>query len=344
MDYYTITKSSSKADIYRSRDFFWVDEYKKWICFDPDINKMILNDSRFCVIKYDISNVENRFGYDLDALKKTIKNLPVAKDGDDHKTLRKAFAIQIKSKYDESLNCFNSNLQELIQAILLKDTELTDLQEHLEVIIWKTICCLSGLEKYSIAKASGLSQIFDETLPLTNRVKLNDLIEELATEIGKYIDNDDEVYFKVALMALGNDSLLSTLQESILLILLKNEGRYLDEMNWDIQIPASGVPVVERFASEDIKINQHIITKGQRVRLYLDSSGYSDLDGPKYSSLYFGSGSHLCLGMPIGIKIWECLRDELKKIHRKATVLRFNYRENDNVFNLLGTFQVKFYK
>jgi hypothetical protein len=342
MDYYKITKSSSKADLYRSRDFFWVDELKKWICFDPVLNKFILNDSRFCVVKYDISNIENRFNYDLTSLKKTINNLPVAKDGDEHKILRKAFAIQIKSKYDECLNCFNSNLQNLILTILKKEDEIINLQQHMEMIIWKSVLSLSGLGNYPIELATGLSQIFDETLSLSCRIRLNDLINELAIDIQKYINSDDDVYFKIALMSLGNDSLLATLQESILLILLRNDGRYLDEMDWDIPIPASGVPVVERFASEEVLIDQQLILKGQRIRLYLDSSGYTQLEGPRYSSLYFGSGSHLCLGMPLGIKIWEDLRDQLKKIHLKVNVKKFAYRENDNVFNLLSTFQVKF--
>ena len=344
MDYFSITKSPLKADLYKSRDFFWADECKKWICFDPDLNKTLLNDSRFFVVKYDLNLVEERFHLDLGSLKRVIENLPVTQNGDRHKVLRRNFALQIKSKYDASLSCFISNTSSLIQAILEPGIEKIDLQAHLANIVWHTVCVLSDLDKEAIAHLQDLSQIFDETLSLSNRIKLNQSIDALAADIKRNIENDDEIYFKIALMALGNDSLLGTLQESILLTFLRNEGVYLDEMDWDEAIPATGVPVVERAASEDVEIEGHFILKGQRIRLYLDASGYSEIDGPQYSSLYFGSGSHLCLGMPLGTKIWEHLRDAFKKIHRKVKVETFKYRDNDNVFNLLSKFEVIFYE
>ena len=344
MDYFSITKSPLKADLYNSRDFFWADECKKWICFDPDLNKTLLNDNRFFVIKYELSVVEDRFHLNLQALKRVIENLPVTQNGDKHKLLRRNFAIQIKSKYDESLSCFTSNISNLIQTILESGGEKINLQEHLAKTVWHTVCVLSDLDKDTISHLQDLSQIFDETLSLSNRIKLNNSIAELAADIKKSIQNDDEIYFKIALMALGNDSLLGTLQESILLTFLRNDGVYLDEMDWDEAIPATGVPVIERVASEDVETQQHFILKGQRVRLYLDASGYSEIDGPQYSSLYFGSGSHLCLGMPLGTKIWENLRNEFKKIHRKVKVETIKYRDNDNVFNLLSNFEVKFYE
>jgi hypothetical protein len=174
------------------------------------------------------------------------------------------------------------------------------------------------------------------------KLQVNLSIGNIVEEVKQRLDKED-CYFRIALFALGNDSMLSTMSESTIAMIIKNPDVALSSFNWDIQIPATGIPVIERVANVDLELDGFQIKMGQRVRLYLDAAGYIQTDYPSYSSMYFGSGSHLCLGMSIGNQVWSLVTHYFKKSHKKIKITKLSYRKNDNVFNIYDEFKVRLY-
>jgi len=321
---------------------WWSDELNRWICISPEIIKVILNNSDFFVINHNIEKLAARFKIDISHLAKVIQQLPVTHDGINHKELRKRFALMLASRSAIVLVFFEKELTERLNQLVNSKKEFDLSQDLLKPLVQATSLLLSDVAWLKSNKLDKLSTIFDETLTLTSRIELNQSIGEILEGLKVNLD-EDECYFRIALFALGNDSLLSTLSESLVSIFLRNSETVCSYINWDSQIPATGVPVVERISGIDIEISGNQIKKGQRVRLYLDTAGYIETSHPSYSSLYFGSGAHTCLGMPIGTKIWGIVTDVFRKIDKRIEITQLTYRKNDNVFNIYDEIKVRVY-
>ena len=110
-----------------------------------------------------------------------------------------------------------------------------------------------------------------------------------------------------------------------------------------MNFPSTGIPVVERFANEESNEYGVNISKGQRVRMYLDAAGYISSEHSQYSQLFFAAGSHLCPGMAFGNDIWKIIRDELNAINKKVNIENVSYRKTDNVFNTYESITLSFY-
>ena len=340
---YIIHKRSDKSDLYKCYEkMWWSGELKRWICISPEIIKTILNNPNFFVINHDIEKLVARFKIDVSYLAKVIQQLPVTQDGTAHKELRKRFALMLASRSDVVLAFFEKELTERLHQLINSKKEFDLSKDLLKPLVQETSLLLSDVAWLKSNKLDKLPTIFDETLTLTSRIELNQSIGEILEELKVNLD-ESECYFRIALFALGNDSLLSTISESLVSILLRNPDAVSSDITWDSQIPATGVPVIERISDIDIEISGNQIEKGQRVRLYLDSAGYIETSYPSYSALYFGSGAHTCLGMPIGTKIWTIVTDVFRKIDKRIVIAQLTYRKNDNVFNVYDEIMVSVY-
>lgn len=340
-DLYKLYKLSDKAHIYKSFSHpTWSQPLRRWISTHPKVIKDILNSSSFGVVNHEIKKIENKFDINLDHLSRLVEFLPVTKDSVEHKVLRKEFAITIQKNFEKSLAFFESEFYHLTHHLFKSKNEIDLCKDLLLPTILKTNQIISEIENINSDELVSLSTIFDETLNIEARIKLNLSLEKIINLLK--IDYDlNACYFRMALFALGNDSALSTISESLICMFLKHPNQTLSSMKWPSEIPATGVPVIERVCLSDIVIAGVNIKKGQRARLYLDAAGYEGETCPHYASLYFGSGAHLCLGMPLASKMWEIVIQTLSKISKKVKMLEVKPRKNDNVFNVYEAIRIK---
>jgi hypothetical protein len=243
---YTIHRRSDKNQLYAGNEkFWWSDQLNRWICVSPEMIKKILNRPEFNVITHHHEKIAERFKVDISHISKVASYLPVTHDGVMHKELRKKFALMIASNSAEATSFFEKEFTTIVKQKIASNAVFDFCDEVLKPVIQKTSLILAGVEWLSNKNIDKLSTIFDETLILADRVELNLSVGDIVKELKQKLD-DDECYFRIALFSLGNDSLLSTMSESLVLMAIKNPDTTLSNFNWDIQIPATGIPVIER--------------------------------------------------------------------------------------------------
>lgn len=340
---YSIHRLPEKSDIYRQDDkLWWSEELERWMCTDTSLIKEVLNNSIFEVPSYSMEKVASKLSVNFEHNIKLVKYFPIAQDGEAHKLIRKRHALQIAKNAEVALNAFESCFRLRLEELTLRPNITINLYDELLVpSFYEFLAALIEVDSSLLASTDSISQVLDETLPLTIRLRINKIIEKLINSLPANI-SEDEKYFKVSVIALGTDSLIGTMTESLVHVLKANNGKLLCEMNWPEEIPVTGVPVIERVITEDYQLNDINLKSNQRIRLYLDAAGYIHSEMPSYSQLYFGSGSHLCLGMPTGRKIWKIIKDILEKTNKKITLQEVSRRKYDNVFNIYNNIKASF--
>jgi len=330
---YQLHRADGRLNFYKSnQELIWLSDCQKWICCNPKLINLILRDNNFLVINSAPRAIIDRLKIDLNEICKISSYLPMSNNGEHHKVLRKRFALQISKNSTDALAFFKKNLKKRLNELLRSNVPIDFYNELLEPLISETIKILAQFDYSKLDDISKLSSIFDETSSLQSRINLNKFIKDMVSS-QKNKDSEDDIYFKIALLTAGNDTLLGTIASSILSVLIRNQNAQLSSINWDINFPATGIPVVERFANEDSNKYGVNISKGQKVRMYLDAAGYISSEYSQYSQLFFAAGSHLCPGMAFGNDIWRILSDELKTINQRVHIENVSFRKADNVFN-----------
>lgn len=343
INHYRLYKNQDKEFIYKAAEgLVYAEQLKRWISTHPDTIKKILCDERFSVIYYEFEKIATRFDIAMDEMIKVRPYMPLSFDGPKQLDLRKKIALLIAQQTDDALVYFENQIETQLNH-LMKDNAVFDIQSDiLKPVIQNTIVRLANCKNPKHINIDSLASIFDETASISSRKSLNDTIYQCKTNLEK--NDEDDIYFKIAFISMGIDSSLGTLSESLLSVLIKNKDIKLSAIDWPHQIPSTGVPVIERIANTDLEINNIQITKGERVRLYLDAAGYQNETPPNYASLYFGSGNHACLGASISKKFWMIFIKHLAKFHACMKIEEVLPRPHDNVFNTYDSIKVKIYE
>lgn len=338
---YSIHRLSDKTKIYKNDvKFWWSDELERWMCTDAKIIKEILGNPVFKVPSYSVQKIISKLPVNLEHNVKLVGYFPIAQDGEAHKLIRKRHALQIIKNSELALTNFELCLKSKFNELLESESTTDVYKELLEPSFHEFLASLINIDSSLLSASDSISQVLDETLPLTIRLRLNKIIGDLVNSLPDDL-TEDEKYFKVSVIALGSDSLIGTMTESIVYLLKLHNGKSLSEINWPDEPPVTGVPVIERVISGDLILNNISLHKNQRIRLYLDAAGYIYDEKPSYSQLYFGSGNHLCLGMPVAKEIWKIIKKVFQETDKKIFVEEISRRDFDNVFNIYNFIKVK---
>jgi hypothetical protein len=340
---YLLHKDKNKNILYKNnKSLWWSPELNRWMCTNPDIIRLILNDANYAVHDYKIDTILERFNFELQHVAKLVAYFPIAKNGEAHKAIRKRSAVEILKNSDAALEAFTTTLDSKMK-LLFGNQSADIVKDILKPSLIASLLVLSGIHNLAPSISfDSLSQILDETTSLNKRIKINKIIAEILNALPEDMSDDDK-YFRISLLALGSDSLIGTITESVAYILSKNQDKLCSDIAWDSEIPSTGVPVIERMSINDNLMGGVNVLSGQRVRLYLDSAGYQQSELPSYAQIYFATGVHTCLGMPIGRKIWDIVKSRFEKVHKKLIISNMEYRTPDNVFNIYESIKVGIY-
>ena len=143
--------------------------------------------------------------------------------------------------------------------------------------------------------------MFDRQLGLNRLMRVRDEIARAAkffSEASLATSPD----YATAFLAVGHDSVLGSLGTSLVAILREGDGTLLSDLDWPPFLPRTGVPYIERIASNDGEIQGFRFTGGDRFRLFLDACparGHAGED-----AAFFGKGRHVCLGKDLSQWLW----------------------------------------
>ena len=92
------------------------------------------------------------------------------------------------------------------------------------------------------------------------------------------------------MLALNMNTLLGSISKSFLTVVRRNPGTAIGTMDWDRDLPATALPMIERKALANSTLLGHNIKIGHRVRLFVDVNEFDRDSGSKYTELYFAAG------------------------------------------------------
>lgn len=340
---YHFHKRSNRDQIYFDRqNIWWSNTLKKWMCSNPELIIEILNNAKFAVHSYQIKALEQKLDTELSYLSKIIEYFPLGFEGEIHKEMRKSSAQKLAERMAGTLEVFRTELQNRIKGFS-KDSQTTELYTALiEPSVKRTLLYMADLECLYEQPILSISQLFDQAISVKKRLEINAQIGKLIEIMPFDMDADDK-YSRLSTYAIGYDSILGSLTESLVRTLQQNAEKKIHDIVWSENLPNTGVPVIERVATCNIEVGSVLIKKGQKVRLYLEAAGYTDSENSVYNSLFFGSGIHKCVGMHLSNAMWKVLTQELSKINCTIHIQHLHYRDEDYVFNIFDEIKVRLY-
>lgn len=287
---------------------------------NPELIQFILNSENFRVHEYKIERLETRFGIFLPHTINMIAQNPLALNGEGHKTNRKKLAIEIQQNSKKTLIAFEQDLIKHINSFGGKGQTGDLIAEVLKPSILKAMLNMSGISGVDVSKDFEiLSEIFDVTATIERRLAIETKIKAIYDKLPDAMA-EDEKYLKIATLALGTESLLSTLALSVAAIFERHVGSSLKEMAWGDKITTTAVPIIERVAKSDLSIGGVDLAEGEAVRLFLEATGFDESGGAQYSQLFFGSGQHMCLGTFVGNEMWKIIGNVFSRVDKRIQI------------------------
>lgn len=323
-----------KYFLYRSySSATWVDELKCWCVFDAGTIEAMFRSHAFSVVNYaeHCADIARRIGLDLEPMVRALAHIPLAQEGARHAELRKEMALLIAAQTGALEGTLRQELEVLVETAC-RPGRMVDLVEHVAIPIYDRVFArILGVALGDERSAGSVSQIFDRSLSLNRRKRVNAQIADLAASYAaerERLTTTPEL--AVALTILGRDALIGSIAMSLWHILAQGDGAPLRDLAFPEDLPCTGIPYLERVATQDFR-NEHLAVRpGERVRLYIDAT--APAAGTGNADLLFGKGRHLCLGKPLARQTWRALALAMAKVPFGYRLHALRLRSNDYVF------------
>lgn len=309
---------------------------------DPRAIDRILKDDRFAVNIPKFGDIAERAGVKLPHQKMLHAYLPVALEGADHAALRPMFDQEISGNTKRALAVFEEGFAASLLAVASPGgpKRFCVVRDLLKPSIRAGNMAIAGIENCDVDDLESVPLFFDKGLSLKKRRHIEVLMDRVLRSLPEAMPISEK-YFRLAIIGLNMNTALGAISESVGVVLARNRGAKLKDMDWDLELPATALPVMERKAAADLAIDGNTIRAGDRVQLFLDVDGFDRDRGPKYSELYFAAGPHKCPGMNYSRRVWTIVTRYLKAVDARWDIVSVAYRPNDVNFDLLETLEVE---
>jgi hypothetical protein len=340
---YHFHKFENKHQTYFSeKSIWWSNTLKKWMCTNPTLITQILNDSKFGVHSYQITALAQKLNTDFSYIAKLVECFPLGFEGETHKEMRKISAQKLAERMTGTLDTFRTEIRSRIKIYTQNSNAVELYGTLIEPSVKRSLLYMADLESLYEYSIISISQLFDQAISINKRLKIDAQIATLIKAIADNLD-EEEKYFRLSAFAIGYDSILGSLTESLVRTLQQNTNKKINQIVWSEELPNTGVPVIERVAKCNIDINNATIKTGQKIRLYLEAAGYQNSENSVYNNLFFGSGIHKCVGLHLSNAMWKVFIQELAEINRHIEIDQLHYRTEDYVFNIFDEIKVRLY-
>jgi hypothetical protein len=343
VDHFLLQKEPGRASTYRQLPpIWWSEQALRWFVTNPELIREIMHDRAFSVPDYNVQAIIDRLDVDLSGLMKTREHLPLAWEGEKHKALRNWMTRLIAANSGPSSEIFQDQFRARLAKALPKG-RFCFVQDLVKPAMRATILRMSGYPDPfdpDIPEIEITPHFFDDRISLRKRKQINEVIHAIAGRLPPEMA-DEEKYAVVAIINVSSNTLLATLTQSVLQVLWMNPDTPSSDMNWNVELPATGLPLIEKVCLRVTEVRGHTIRPGDRLRLFIETEGLSDGPVSRYSDLFFATGPHRCSGMAFSRQIWTILGDEMRRVELKFRVLQTSERQHDYVFNFLEKLEVE---
>ncbi len=309
---------------------------------EPQAIDRVLKDSRFAVNIHQFGEIAAKAGVQLTHQKALHAYLPVALDGPDHAALRPMFDQEVSANTKRALAVFEDGFTRALSALTSPDgpKRFCVVRDLLKSPTRAANVAIAGVDNCDVDDLESLPLFFDKGLSLKRRRHLEEIMDRVLRAMPETMPAPEK-YFRLAMLGLNMNTALGAISESVAVEIARNRGVKLKHIDWDLELPATALPVMERKATVDLEIAGKPIKAGDRVQLFLDVDGFDRDRGPNYSELYFAAGPHKCPGMNYSRRVWTILTRHLKTVDAKWDIVSFAYRPNDANFDFLERLEVE---
>ena len=331
----TLHKQAGRSQLYRqSMPFKYVEDLGCLCVFDPEIISAVFRSDGFDVIDFagQYRYITDHTSLDFTATAVAFDHVPLAQEGPRHKKLRAEMAAIVADPTREKTREVEEFTAAHVARLFVPGHSIELVDDLADPLFVQLFSLWLGVDHTAFSKESHVSQAFDMKVSLGRRAAVNRDVEKLtcafAAQSGALATSPE---MATAMNVLGNDTLKGSIALSLWEIVARNPGKRLNEIDYPVNYPSTGVPFIERVARDDIEIAGMAVTKGQRVRLMLDATA-QHVSGEE-ADLLFGRGRHLCLGKPMALAIWRQLTATLATLPLRCTAGELKMRSGDYAFN-----------
>lgn len=334
-DMHLLHRATSRAEIYCAlAPVRRLPDVKVLAVVDPELIAMVLSSAEFRVPNFavDYQAVSAHTRIDFSAIIAAFDHIPLANEGSTHKKLRKQMAGIISARAPQAEAQLRGDVDHFMASLLVAGKTVDFLSDIALPTYRSLFGSLLGIDAQRTDVAQDASQMFYPLLSLNRRKQLDRCLRQALvslTENGKGLATTEEI--ALAMVILGRDTLVGTLALSLWHEVALNPGRRLNEITFGEMPGSTSLAFVERVAAEDTMVGAVAVSKGERVRLFLDATTVETLGHD--AGLMFGKGRHLCLGRGLALAAWHCVTQALSRSQLKALPMALGLRGSDYVFN-----------
>ena len=341
---YLLQKYPERAKLYEEHGgIWWSTEIKRWMVSHPLLLAEVMESEDFAVPSYDVGAIRDRLNIDLAHLDKLRAHFPLAAEGEAHVALRQKMAREIAANTAGALERFERKFAQALSGVqaCASGSRFCLVRELFQPALKDANLRLAGINDDVAEDIEAIPQLFDDTISLKARINIDAIVGRIAAGLPADM-GPDERYFRTAIVALNANTLLGSILQSFVATVSAHPGMPLAAMPWAAELPATGLPLIEKKAVRDTTLGGHAIKKGDRLRLFVEAGGYRHGQGPSYSDLYFAVGPHQCPGKSFSRQIWKLAAKHLSGVDRKIALTHMEYRSRDHVFNLYQRLEAEF--
>lgn len=308
-----------------SEKIIWSEERKKWFCYDDQLIDEVLKSDYFIVPDYDYSKLEKKINKNFEFTKKVIKNFPMSNEGEKHLNLRDRMSQDINMNLKKAIHIFNETFQKKLFAIDQQRGSINIGAPIIESIL-QSNWAFANIDFECDFDYSDLTLMLDESQSIKTRLLREKFIKSIASKL-----DEQDRFYKIALISVGVDALISTTLHSFIKVLSNFDYKNLTSRKY---FYSNGIKYLERDCIQDRLLGDKEIKTGERMRLYVESYEHANLSESQMNKKIFTTESnHSCIGMSYSLSIWKELIKVLQKNFIDLHIINFDYRSKDSLFN-----------
>jgi len=305
-----------------------------WVVSDRDDAEAVLQSRSFQVVA--LSEVYETFqgpsGRTFPNLIFALRHIPVGLNDEAHRDMRRRIAELVARRRGAIAGAIPALVEQWIGPIEERD-EVELIGEALSPLVTAFVGVLTETTIPDLHACRRVSMIFDRMIGLRTRRALEDEVGVVRALIRASIGSDApevEEGLRLALFALGNDSLVGTIGESLYRILDEHPGVPFQAIPFPDMPVETGVPFFERVVADAVAIGGVRLSPGERVRVLMQGFAYSP--DPLDRARIFGAGVHACLGRQMSVDLWREVVRRLARMRVSAEVVDHALRDDNYVF------------
>lgn len=330
----TLHHQADRREKYEALKPFSFDESLNVVCvYDKDLIAAIFRSGDFRINAFadHYRAIAERTGIDFQASIDTLDHIPFSREGAEHRRLRAEMAAVVAADFRDHMAGMEAFVGGLVRELFVAGNDI-ELQRQLgRPIFHELFSRWLKVDKREFLQETNISQVFDGAMSLNRRKKVNRNLHDLGCAFAARRDRIPTTpSLAVAMNVLGNDALIGSLVLSTWHMLEQHPGARLCDIAFPANLPATGVPFIERIANRDVEIGGLKVAKDEKVRLMIDATS-RQVSGEE-ADLFFGKGRHLCIGKPMTLIVWRSFTKAVTALPLRFTLGEMRLRGGDYAF------------